>query len=667
MENLLFSLGIEGTNLHPTYCGLPETSAISNNTYQIKKCPHIEVKCVAEEFEHTSSKRQRNTVKNNGESTEYINLISSGSVALPAGELPWYHKDKYRVHFCQSSWQGEGQWSCANLDQLGITEVGSIRTWRAAEFSSIGSWSTNQYYPLIYVEDLENGKTWFFEMESSASWQITLCIDYVDGADRLLVSMNSASIWNDGWCKTLKPGESYTTESCVWGCADGDINDAVRELIKYKRQISLTPAGLPAPLVFNDYMGCLWALPTDKKLIPVIDKAAELGAEYFCIDAGWFLSADHEESIKLGQGNGLWYQYDPLFGELGFDGIIDYIKSKGMKPGIWLEIETFEMHVRNEKLDKSCILTRNGGNIEAPRTFLDMRNQKVRDYLMSVFDYLYKKGIRFIKNDYNRNIGAGCDCEEGNFSLGLLEHSHAVYSFFDEVRAKYPDILIENCGSGAQRADGEIMRHFNMMSTSDQMEYYKNPSIISGTLLCQLPEKAEVWTYPYSIPYLKRDMNYQDYFTEEWIAARTDGEETVCNMVTAMLGTMYMSGHPDYCDEYNFALYKEGAALWKELRDFICKAYPIYPTGTFRMVDEGIFTCGLTNEEGSEILLAVWRIGGENSTAAIDLSKWVKNGMECRQIYPEKGFDIPYCYDSQKGILTVKMEKPNTARLFKIG
>ena len=74
-----------------------------------------------------------------------------------------------------------------------------------------------------------------------------------------------------------------------------------------------------APAAFNDYMNCLWALPNREKLIPLIDAAAESGAELFCMDDGWQL-----DSL------GTWSINDEKYGEDGLSGIVKYIQSKGV-------------------------------------------------------------------------------------------------------------------------------------------------------------------------------------------------------------------------------------------------------------------------------------------------------------------------------------------------
>ena len=42
------------------------------------------------------------------------------------------------------------------------------------------------------------------------------------------------------------------------------------------------------PVIFNDYMNCLFGDPTTEKELPLIDAAAECGCEYYVIDAGWY-------------------------------------------------------------------------------------------------------------------------------------------------------------------------------------------------------------------------------------------------------------------------------------------------------------------------------------------------------------------------------------------
>lgn len=205
-------------------------------------------------------------------------------------------------------------------------------------------------------------------------------------------------------------------------------------------------------------------------------------------------------------------------------------------------------------------------------------------------------------------------------------------------------IIKEYGDSGALRSDGATMRNFYMMSTSDQEYYYNNPSIISGTMAYTEPEKCGIWSYPYPLPYEFKDKKTADYFSEDILNSYADGEETSFNMITSMLGAMYLSGHIEYADEKNMKLIKD--------------AYPIYPSGTINMEEKVFYCFGLQNK--NKIILAVWRINSSENTEIFDLSKYAGRSGKISQIYP----DIPTEFNFCGGKLSLKLDKNISARLF---
>lgn len=84
-------------------------------------------------------------------------------------------------------------------------------------------------------------------------------------------------------------------------------------------------------------MNCLWADPTTEKELPLIDAAAKAGCEYFVIDAGWYAKGIWWDSV------GEWKESRERFPK-GIRQVTDYIRSKGMIPGIWLELEVIGIH-----------------------------------------------------------------------------------------------------------------------------------------------------------------------------------------------------------------------------------------------------------------------------------------------------------------------------------
>lgn len=599
----------------------------------IFKNEKLEVKVNAEKFDSavfqtiTVKNISNNTVKLKHVSSAYVSDIGEGAV------LPWYDKRRFVLHYCFSTWQGEAQWRRGSLADLGLYNASNHKCSNVISIRGIGNQSTNIYYPIFILEDRELGKAWFFETETASNWYMEIGV--LSGG-LLYAEMNGAFYNSDNWSYDLESGQEYTTIPCVYGNVDGDFEEAVKKIIKFKRKTANVRFD-DIPAVFNDYMNCLWANPDDKKLIPLIDSAAEVGCEVFCIDAGWY-RPDNKTNIL-----GDWEQDDSHFGKYGFDGIINYIKSKGMKPGIWLEIDSVTKNSKLfEKMNK-YLLTKNGEYAgSGGRCIIDFTQKEVRDYFMSVFDRFYQKGVRFIKNDFNQTSGIGYD----GGSEKLRQCSDAFNSFIFEVELKYPDLYIENCGSGALRSDGATMRNFYMMSTSDQEYYYNNPSIISGTMAYTEPEKCGIWSYPYPLPYEFKDKKTADYFSEDILNSYADGEETSFNMITSILGAMYLSGHIEYADEKNMKLIKD--------------AYPIYPSGTINMEEKGFYCFGLQNK--NKIILAVWRINSSENTEIFDLSKYAGHSGKISQIYP----DIPTEFNFCGGKLSIKLDKNISARLFEI-
>ena len=73
------------------------------------------------------------------------------------------------------------------------------------------------------------------------------------------------------------------------GSTAGGFDESMDELTKYRRAIRrVNDDNKNLKIIFNDYMNCLFGDPTTGKEIPLIDKAAEVGCEYFCIDCGWY-------------------------------------------------------------------------------------------------------------------------------------------------------------------------------------------------------------------------------------------------------------------------------------------------------------------------------------------------------------------------------------------
>src|SRR5699024_2719573 len=107
------------------------------------------------------------------------------------------------------------------------------------------------------------------------------------------------------------------------------------------------------PVIFNDYMNCLWGNPTTEEEIPLIDMAAACGCEYYCIDCGWYSAGEWWGNV------GEWLPSEERFPKTeafpeGLKSLLAYIRQKGMVPGLWLELEVMGLNcpLAKEKPDE---------------------------------------------------------------------------------------------------------------------------------------------------------------------------------------------------------------------------------------------------------------------------------------------------------------------------
>ena len=596
----------------------------------------LEVSVSLDEYE-CGVTRQRTTVRNNGGEPVLLSGVSSALIRTERGDI---FVDRNR-------WQAEGQWNRFTPEQCGLVPA-SCHPWERETFviDSVGSWSTGVFYPLTMISDGKH--TYFMEIEGAHNWRFTHAVTRGNEESIWTLEGTAAHEENGGWTYLLAPGESYTTEPAVYGRVDGGFEEAAQVLVRYKRETSLTRFDNgTVPVVFNDYMNCLWGVPSDKKLLPLIDAAAEAGCEYFCIDAGWHKNAGG----RLGAA-GDWIVANERFGEKGLQGIFDHMKEKGLVPGVWFEFDTVNPDAGCiSELGEDCLLERYGKPI--PRYFFNFRNEKVRAFLLSRIDELYNMGVRYIKNDYNQTTGIGCDNGGVSPAEGLILNHKAFSAFIDDAIEKHPGLVIENCGSGACRADHGTLKHFYLQSTSDQEYYYNYPSIITGSAPQYAPEKAGIWSYPYPVSYDERNDDIDVPAFRERFA---DGEETIFNMVNGLCGALYQSGRLDLMDEKNMALVKEGVSAFKRMRADMSCAVPMLPTGTALIGQKGIISYGLLCEGGKKAYLAVWRVGDDREEAEIDLKKygftkvspWYPSSTDCTL---------------DGGILKVRLPKEYSARM----
>lgn len=581
--------------------------------------------------------RAYSEVINKGKEIQTLEYISSFNYTGIEKEGIKLRDEKMLLKIPHNSWQREMDWQTYTLEQLGMGQSQPTKEQRSSKVIGItntGNWSTKEYLPMGFLENTETGTNLFWQIEHNGSWHWEIS----DQTAHLYLALSGPTEIESHWFKNLKPEDQFVSVPVAVGVSQGNFDTAMGELTRYRRKIRRpNKDNEKLAIIFNDYMNCLWGDPTTEKELPLIDAAAEAGCEYFCIDAGWYAKGSWWDSV------GEWQESRERFPK-GLKEVTEYIRSKGLVPGVWLEIEVMGIKCpKAGKVSEDWFFVRHGKKIyDRSRYQLDFRNPQVREHADEVIDCLVKEyGVGYIKMDYNIEPGIGTELHADSVGDGLLEHERAYLAWLDQVFERYPELIIENCSSGGLRMDYAMLSRYSIQSTSDQEDYKRYATIAANSPAGLTPEQSAIWSYPLS---------------------DGDKEEVVFNMVNAMLLRIHQSGHLVYLSKERKALVKEALDYYKTIRQDIKIAVPFWPLGLSKFSDTWV-SLGL--QTSRKIYLAVWRRNSESDTCSILLPQIKGHSVTVKCVYPQYG-GCEATWNQGTKSLIVKLPKQYSARLFEI-
>lgn len=349
---------------------------------------HVRLETEMQFYKGTSVVRMKNRIINEGEDTQCLEYLSSFCYTGIEKEGKSNSDAKMRVRIPYNGWQKEMSIREFTFGDVGLaqTQPGVYqRTSQILEVTNTGHWSTKKYLPLGYVENKEAHTSLFWQIEHNGSWHYEIS----DQNTHFYVCVSGPTEIQSHWFKNLAPGEAFESVPVAVGVADDSFEQAMGELTRYRRMIRRpNKDDEDLPVIFNDYMNCLFGDPTTAKELPLIDAAAVCGCEYYVIDAGWYAPGEWWDSV------GEWKECRDRFPN-GIKEVTDYIRKKGMVPGVWLELEV--MGINCEKAKKApddWFFVRHGKRVyDRSRYQLDFRNPAVIEHVRNVIDRVVKEVV----------------------------------------------------------------------------------------------------------------------------------------------------------------------------------------------------------------------------------------------------------------------------------
>jgi alpha-galactosidase len=299
-------------------------------------------------------------------------------------------------------------------------------------------------------------------------------------------------------------------------CKDPEeiLNTAVPDFVRKHMGIRLSVLNEKPTFVYNTWEPFLKNI--DEKLVKELAKAAaDAGMKEFIIDDGW--------QDSYGDW-GIDYKKFPN----GLKPVFDYIKSLGMKPGLWVSVGSASSKSNVFKQHPEWFARDKNGNFA--NLHIDNANDEIRsacystgwkDYIKGVLlklavDY----GLEYLKLDF-AVVSSAYVFDKDNSGCYSTEHAHhkdhsesfyanyeSMWKLFDELHAAKPNLFIDctfETMGGLQLIDYSMLKHAegNWLSNFDgtagpktdlrvrNMAWWRSPAIPATALVIGNPQMQD--------------------------------------------------------------------------------------------------------------------------------------------------------------------------------
>lgn len=320
------------------------------------------------------------------------------------------------------------------------------------------------------------GKVFFGTVLWSGNWKITFDRDWFEHT-AVIGGINEFDSRI-----SLKPGETFEAPVFAAGFTDEGFSGMSRILHRWQDDVLLPPsiAHKPLPMLTNTW-GSLNFFVDEESVIRTAENAAKIGTELFVIDDGW--------QAALGD----WFPDRKKFPN-GLRPVMERVAKLGMKFGLWIEPESFELKSELYKAHPEWAMcypgcepeTRYRGDVDRTSVMLNLAKREVAEYLYhSIRKLVEETGISYLKLDMNCFFSS-----PGGSERIWIDYARNLDWIFQTLSRDFPELLMENCASGAARASLQMTRSFGRMNRSDNQDALDMLKLHEGFTYMNLPRMA---------------------------------------------------------------------------------------------------------------------------------------------------------------------------------
>ena len=272
--------------------------------------------------------------------------------------------------------------------------------------------------------------------------------------------------------RVLAPGEPFESPHVLWTWSELGVGPTSRSLHDFVRAEVVRDGTRQRATVVNTWEALGFGLDP-AGLISQVDRAAELGAEVFLLDDGWFGESHPRNDDTTGLGD--WEVDRAKLGE-GLQPVIGHTLDRGLRFGLWVEPEMVNANSSLYERHPEWVIGEPGRERreERQQLVLDLCRPEVRRFVIDTVDRLIEDhpGITYLKWDANRDI-----TEPGSPTLAPQRQTHLAvdrvrhtWDVMAEVASRHRDVELMLCASGGGRSDLGTLAWFHELWTSDNTD-----------------------------------------------------------------------------------------------------------------------------------------------------------------------------------------------------
>ena len=326
-------------------------------------------------------------------------------------------------------------------------------------FASKGGRSTNGNAPYFNIH--QAGEGYLIAYGWTGQWNAE--IDRTEDAVHFKAKIEDTHF-------VLYPGEKIRTGSVVVLPYRSSVLDAQNLWRRFmKAHFSPYRGELQKPFSLS-----FWGGTESKDILSRIDYVigkCKIPCDMVWMDAGWCgpdtLSSPNEYEgdwwIRVGD-----WDVSPHIHPRALTDVSEKIKSYGKKYILWFEPERTRATTHLFKEHPEFLI--NDPERDSATYLINFGNPAALSFIKEkIFGIIESLGLDWYRQDFNTDPHHIWQANDTELRRGMTEIKHimGLYDFWDEMRARFPHIMIDNCASGGRRLDIEAMKRSIPLWRSD--------------------------------------------------------------------------------------------------------------------------------------------------------------------------------------------------------